>query len=87
MVLDHAERSPNPARDKRVRLPQEDRVEVNPATATHVLAVHGLLATRYRLPLLVLDATEMRVSELEALRCPRCCSIASPRSSRATIAR
>lgn len=67
MVLDHAERVPNPARDKRVKLPQEDRVEVNPPTAAHVLAVHRLLPTRYRLPLLVLDATGMRVSELEAL--------------------
>ena len=68
MVLDYAERVPNPARDKRVKLPQEDRVEVNPPTAAHVLAVHRLLPTRYRLPLLVLDATGMRVSELEALR-------------------
>jgi integrase len=68
MVLDHAGRTPNPARDKRVKLPQEDRVEVNPPSAAHVLAVHGLLPTRYRLPLLVLDATGMRVSELEALK-------------------
>lgn len=29
--------------------------------------MHGLLATAYRLPLLVLDATGMRVGELEAL--------------------
>lgn len=62
MVFDHAERVPNPARDKRVRLPQEDRAEVNPPTAAHVLAVRRLLPTRYRLPLLVLDATGMRVS-------------------------
>ena len=67
MVFDYAERAPNPARSKTVKLPQEDRVEVNPPTAEHVLAVHRLLATRYRLPLLVLDATGMRVSELEAL--------------------
>ena len=31
------------------------------------LAVHGLLPTRYRLPLLVLDATGMRLGELEGL--------------------
>jgi len=68
MVLDHAGRNPNPARDKRVKLPREDREEVNPPTAAHVLAEHRLLATRYRLPLLVLDATGMRVSEVEALR-------------------
>lgn len=68
MVLDHAGRNPNPARDKRVRLPQEDREEVNPPTTAHALAVHRLLPTRYRLPALVLEATGMRVSELEALR-------------------
>lgn len=67
MVLDHAERVPNPARDKRVRLPQEDRPEVRPPTAQHVVAVYRLLPMRYRLPLLVLDACGMRVSELESL--------------------
>jgi integrase len=65
MIFDFAERDPNPARDKRVRLPQEDRPEVHPPTADHVLAVYRLLPTRYRLPFLVLDATGMRVSELE----------------------
>jgi integrase len=69
MVLDHASVSPNPARDKvAVRLPREDKVEIVPPTAEHVLAVHGLLPTRYRLPLLVLDATGMRLGELEGLR-------------------
>ena len=67
MVLEHAGRNPNPVKDKRVRLPQEDRQEVNPPTAPHVLAVHALLPTRSRLPLLSLDATGMRVSELEQL--------------------
>jgi integrase len=68
MVLDHAGIDPNPARDKRtVRLPRENRPELNPPTAEHVLAVHGILPQRYRLPLLVLDATGMRVGELEAL--------------------
>ena len=36
-------------------------------TADHVLAVHRLLPSSYRLPLLVLDATGMRVSELAEL--------------------
>ena len=40
-VLDHHGVAPNRARDKRVRLPQEDREEVNPPTATHVEAVCG----------------------------------------------
>ena len=67
MVFDYAGVVPNPARDKRVKLPQEDRLEVNPPTAGHVEAVYGLLPRSYRLALLVLDATGMRVGELEAL--------------------
>jgi integrase len=68
MVLDHAGVSPNPARDRRtVKLPHEVRGEVTPPTAAHVLAVHHVLPAAYRLPLLVLDATGMRVGELEGL--------------------
>lgn len=68
MVLDHAGMSPNPARDRvRVRLPRENRPEIQPPSAEHVQAIHGLLAPTYRLPLLVLDATGMRVGELESL--------------------
>jgi len=68
MVFDYAGVQPNPARDRvRVRLPRQERPEINPPTAEHVEAVHSLLATRYRLPLLVLDATGMRVGELERL--------------------
>jgi len=60
--------TPNPARDRlTVKLPRETRPELNPPAASHVLAVHRLLPARYRLPLLVLDATGMRVGELEAL--------------------
>lgn len=59
---------PNPARDKvKVRLPRQEKPEIAPPTAAHVLAVHRLLPTRYRLPLLVLDATGMRLGELERL--------------------
>jgi integrase len=68
MVFDHAGVIPNPARDRvRVKLPREERPEISPPTADHVDAVHRLLAPAYRLPLLVLDATGMRVGELEAL--------------------
>ena len=68
MALDHAGVSPNPARDRvRVRLPHEDRHEPQPPTAGHVEAVCRVLPARYRLPLLVLDATGMRVGELDAL--------------------
>jgi integrase len=68
MVFDFAGVTPNPARDRvRVRLPREERPEIQPPSADHVEAVYGLLAPDYRLPLLVLDATGMRVGELEAL--------------------
>jgi integrase len=67
MVLDFAGIAPNPVRDKSVKLPREVRPEINPPTAAHVLAVHRLLPSKYRLPLLVLDSTGMRVGELEQL--------------------
>jgi integrase len=68
MVLDYAGVQPNPARDRvHVRLPREQKTEIVPPAAEHVLAVHGALPPRYRLPLLVLDATGMRLGELEYL--------------------
>jgi integrase len=68
MVLDHLGIQPNPARDRlTVKMPREERRQVEPPTAEHVEAVVRLLPHRYRLPALVLDATGMRVGELEAL--------------------
>jgi integrase len=58
---------PNVARDRRLRFPHERRAEIKPPTGEHVGAVHAILPSRYRLPLLVLDATGMRVGELELL--------------------
>ncbi len=68
MVLDFAGVSPNPARDRvQVRLPRGDAEEPQPPTGEHVEAVYWLLPARYRLPLLVLDETGMRLGELEQL--------------------
>ncbi|HKG44813.1 MAG TPA: site-specific integrase [Gaiellaceae bacterium] len=68
MVFDHGRIEPNPWRDRlTVKLPREERRELHPPTAEHVEAVVRLLPTRYRLPALVLDATGMRIGELEAL--------------------
>jgi integrase len=68
MVLDFGDVQPNVARDRlTVRLPRETRGEISPPTADDVIAVHRLLPRRYRLALLVLDATGMRVGELEHL--------------------
>lgn len=68
MVLDHARVTPNPARDKlMVKLPREERRELQPPTAVHVEAILRVLPRRYCLPALLLDATGMRIGELEGL--------------------
>lgn len=67
MVLDDVGIEPNPVRDRKVRLPREERVEIKPPTAAHVEAVLHVLPERDRLPLLVLEATGMRLGELDGL--------------------
>lgn len=67
-VIDHAGVEPNPARDRRVRLPREEKGEIEPPEDYQVVAVLGACAPKYRLALVVLDATGMRVGELESLR-------------------
>jgi integrase len=62
----------NPARDRvHVRLPREEREEPTPPTPDHIEAALTLMPRRYALAILVLDATGMRVGELEeaGLRC------------------
>ena len=66
-ALDHVGVEPNPARDRRIRLPRQARVQITPPETEHVEAVVRVLPARYRLPLLALDATGMRIGELEAL--------------------
>lgn len=68
MVLDFAGVTPNVARDKSIKLPRGERVEIKPPSAEHVERVLHVLPERYQLPLLVLDATGMRLGELESLR-------------------
>lgn len=69
MVFDFAGTSPNPARDRvLVKLPREEPEEPEPPSAEHVEAVAWKLPTAYMLGLLVLDATGVRVGELEAAR-------------------
>jgi integrase len=67
MIVDHEAIVPNPVRSPLVKLPRSEHTEVNPPTAEHLLAVLERLPAVYRLPLLVLDATGMRVGELEQL--------------------
>jgi len=65
-VLDYAGVKDNPARDRvHVRLPREERQEPTPPTADQIEAVLPLMPRHYALAVLVLDATGMRVGELE----------------------
>lgn len=66
-VLDEAGVSPNPARDRRVRLPYEEPVEIEPPATEHVETVFRLLARAYRLPLLWLDWSGARVGSVETV--------------------
>jgi integrase len=66
-VLDFAEIEPNPARHRSVKAPRETREEVAPPSASEVLAIIARVPRRFRLPLVVLEQTAMRIGELEAL--------------------
>jgi integrase len=69
MILDFAGRDPNPARNRTlVRLPREEREEIEPPTADHVEAVARSLSSSYGFAVVVLDTTGARVGELEAAR-------------------
>lgn len=66
-TLDFSGVTPNPARDKvQVRLPREAATDLEPPTVEHVEAVCWRLKVDYMLGVLVLDATGVRVGELEA---------------------
>ena len=67
MVLDHEAIEPNPVRSPLVKLPRGERRHVTPPTAEHVLAAHRSIFAEYRLPLVVPEATGMRIGELELL--------------------
>ena len=68
MVLDFADIQPNPARDDRVKLPRTNRREVMPPSSREAAVLTRAASPRYRLTLVVIEATGMRVGELETLR-------------------
>ena len=61
-VIDFAEVDPNPARDKRVKLPYEEPEQIDPPTADNVEAALRLLPSKYVLPVLWLDWSAHRVT-------------------------
>jgi integrase len=63
-TLEHHGITPNPARDKRVKLPKERKAHIPPPIADHVERVAETVARKYVLPLLILEACGPRASEL-----------------------
>lgn len=67
LIFDFAGADPNPARDPRVKLPADVRVETNPPTADQFLQMLQAMPPRYWLPLVTLEQTGMRVGEAATL--------------------
>lgn len=63
-TLDHHGVDPNPARDKRVKLPRERKAHVPPPLADHVERVAQALPRTQVLPFLIIDVCGPRVNEL-----------------------
>lgn len=66
-VLDFADLDPNPARDRRVKLPRPEENVPNPPTAAEVATIVENAPRRWRLAIRVLEQTGMRVGELVGL--------------------
>lgn len=67
LVLDYADVDPNPARDRRVKLPRLDSREIVPPTGSDVAAIVANAPPKWRLAIRVLEQTGMRVGELGGL--------------------
>jgi len=67
LVLDFAGVDPNPARDRRVKLPQVVEEEPNPPSASDFLAILERVPRRTALPLAVLEQTAMRTQDVLGL--------------------
>jgi integrase len=67
LLLDFAGTEPNPARDRRVRLPRIEQAVVEPPTAEQVEAILDRVGDRWCLPLRTLEQSGMRVGELSQL--------------------
>jgi integrase len=67
LVLDFAGIDPNPARDRRVKLPPIIVDEPNPPSSEHFLAILERVPQRTKLPLAVLEQTAMRTGDVLGL--------------------
>jgi integrase len=67
LVLDYADVDPNPARDRRVKLPRIESEIPTPPTASEVAAIVSNAPKKWRLAIRVLEQSGMRVGELARL--------------------
>jgi integrase len=65
MALDHAGVSPNPARDRSIKLPREEPEQINPPSAADVEKAFRRIPAKHRLALLWLDWSGARVSSID----------------------
>jgi integrase len=68
LLLDFAGADPNPARDKRVRLPRVTRKRIVPPSGRQVLSMLDAIAPKWRLPLVLIEQTGMAIGETLALQ-------------------
>jgi integrase len=66
-ILDFAEVDPNPARHRSVKLPATEERDLVLPSAAEALALADGLSEKYRLPLVLLEQTAMRVGEVVSL--------------------
>jgi hypothetical protein len=66
-LLEYAGVDPNPARDKRIRLPKAKRTPPTVPTAEHVTVMLQKIASKYVLPMVTIEQTAMRVESIETL--------------------
>jgi integrase len=67
LLLDYAGVDPNPARDKRVKLPTIVAEEPQPPTAREFLAILDHTSDHRRLPLVLMEQTAMTIGETHSL--------------------
>ena len=67
-VLDFAGAEPNPATDKRVKMPRNEKTVLEPPSANEVAAIIRNAPPKWRLALRVLEQTGMRAGELSKLK-------------------
>jgi integrase len=63
-VLDYAEIEPNPARHRSIRLPRQEKQIIQPPSSAELRQLLDHVGTRWALPIRILCATGLRVSEL-----------------------